>query len=221
MASRSVTVRGWVAGADCARASSAEATVATTSDARNTRISLGLQAPGVPRANHRHRVARGVRLPGEIPCAMGTMPGAEQDKSASSRDLRGGARLAATRRLVVIPTRWLLLSMIVAIAAIGVLAFMNEQRRSEAELADLAREQAAVAEAATPRLAAGTLGDLEKAGTTRVLVLDDHRSAHLLDGTAVDEPAIVEAAKRGDRTARIDRSLAPRLGLPGRTAMAG
>src|SRR5206468_4284452 len=106
--------------------------VATTSDARNTRISLDLQAPGVPRANHRHRVVRGVRLPGEIPCAMGTMPGAEQDNSASSRDLRGGARLAATRRrLVVIPTRWLLLSMIVAIAAIGVLAFLNEQRRSE------------------------------------------------------------------------------------------
>jgi signal transduction histidine kinase len=119
----------------------------------------------------------------------------------------------------MIPTRWLLVSMIAAVGAIGVLAFMNEQRRSEAELADLAREQAAVAEAAMPRLAAGTLGELEKPGTTRVIVVTDR--ARLLDGGPVDLPELASAITRGDRTARLSRADAARLGLPERTAMVG
>lgn len=101
--------------------------------------------------------------------------------------------------------------MIVAVAAIGVLAFINERRRSEAELADLGREQAAVAEAALPRLAAGTLGDLDKPGLTRVIVIKDGH-AHLLDGTPVELAA-------GER--HLDRVHARALGLPERTAMAG
>src|SRR5690348_11972643 len=97
------------------------------------------------------------------------MPGAVRDNSAKSRDISNGAPLA--RRLAVVPTRWLLLSMIVAVAAIGVLAFENERRRSEAELADLGRQQAAVADAAAPRLAAGTLSELDRAGETCVVVI--------------------------------------------------
>jgi signal transduction histidine kinase len=122
---------------------------------------------------------------------------------------------------VLVPTRWLLLSMIVAVAAIGVLAFLNERRRSEAELADLAREQAAVAEAAAPRLAAGTLGDLDKPGRTRVIVIPPGGTPQLLDGTPVALPEVAAAAARGARTARIDCSHAAQLGLPERTAMVG
>jgi signal transduction histidine kinase len=111
--------------------------------------------------------------------------------------------------------------MVVAVAAIGVLAFANEQRRSDAELADLAREQAAVAEAATSRLAAGTLADLEKPGTTRVVIVPPAGTPHLLDGTPVELPELAAAVARGARTARMDRTRAPRLGLPERTAMVG
>jgi len=125
------------------------------------------------------------------------------------------------RRLGVIPTRWLLVSMVAAVGAIGVLAFMNEQRRSEAELADLARQQAAVADAAAPRLAAGTLGELEKPGTTRVIVAAPGERPRLLDGSAVDVPALADAMARGERTARLTRSEAARIGLPERTAMVG
>ena len=165
--------------------------------------------------------------------AKGALPGADRDKTASSGDFAGGAGLAATgrRRLLLIPTRWLLLSMVVAVAAIGVLAFANERRRSEAELADLAREQAAVAEAAMPRFATATLVELERAGVTRIVIvpgtpaigrdIPEDRRAHLLDGTRVDLPDLTAAAAHGERTARIDRDRAPLLGLPARTAMAG
>ena len=111
--------------------------------------------------------------------------------------------------------------MIVAVAAIGVLAFINERRRSEAELADLAREQRAVAEAALPRLAAGTLGDLEKLGMTRVIVIAADGQAHGLDGAPVEVPGLVATARRGSRIGRLDRDQSSRLGLPERTAMAG
>jgi signal transduction histidine kinase len=115
----------------------------------------------------------------------------------------------------------LLLSMIVAVAAIGVLAFENERRRSEAELADLGRQQAAVADAAAPRLAAGTLSELDRAGETRVVVIPASGSPHLLDGSPVNLPDLTTAAAKGAVVARIDRDRAPILGLPQRTAMAG
>ena len=125
------------------------------------------------------------------------------------------------RRLGLIPTRWLLVSMVAAVAAIGVLAFLNEQRRSDAELADLAREQASVAEAASPRLAAGTLGELEKPGTTRVVVIAPGDRARLLDGSPIDLEGLNRVVARGQRTARIGRESALKLGLPERTAMVG
>src|SRR3569623_1011477 len=131
------------------------------------------------------------------------MPGADGDNSAWSREIARGAALAGgpRRGVLLIRTRWLLLSMIVAVAAIGVLAFINEERRSEAELADLAREQRAVAEASIPRLASGTLGELARPGTTRVIV--------------------VAAARKRARSYRVTRDRASELGLPARTAMAG
>ena len=111
--------------------------------------------------------------------------------------------------------------MIVAVVAIGVLAFLNEQRRAGAELSDLGREQAAVAEAATPRLAAGTLDNLEKPGTTRVIVSRPGDRPRLLDGTPVDLPGLTDAIARGKRVVRIAADNAPNTGLPARTAMAG
>lgn len=151
------------------------------------------------------------------------MPGANRDKSANSRELFSGLPLAGlgSRSIRLIPTRWLLLSMIVAVAVIGMLAFFNEQRRSEAELADLAREQAAVAQAATPRLASGTLGDLDQPGRTRVIVIPPGGHPQLLDGTEVELPDVANATARHARTARMERDVAPRLGLPERTAMVG
>jgi signal transduction histidine kinase len=121
----------------------------------------------------------------------------------------------------LIPTRWLLLSMIVAVAMIGMLAFINEQRRSEAELADLAREQAAVAQAATPRLVNGTLGDLDQPERARVIIIPPGRHAQLLDGTEVEVPELVNAAARHARTVRMGRASARAVGLPERVAVIG
>lgn len=121
----------------------------------------------------------------------------------------------------MIETRWLLLLMIAAVATIGVLAYVNEQRRSEAELADLAREQAAVAQAATSRLAAGTLNELEKPGLTRVVVVSADGKARLLDGSPIELPETVAAVRAGAATTRVERERAQLLGLPERTAMAG
>lgn len=151
------------------------------------------------------------------------MPGADRLKSANSGQFSAGAPLADRVRgkVRLVPTRVLLLSMIVAVVAIGVLAFMNEQRRSDAELGDLAREQAAVAEAATPRLAAGTLADLEKPGTTRLVVIRPDDRPRLLDGAPIDMAGLSDAIARGQRVARIGADSATRIGLPSRTAMAG
>src|SRR5882724_9770722 len=49
---------------------------------------------------------------------------------------------------LVIRTRWLVLSMVTAVVAIGALAYWDERQRSEAGLDDLGDEQASVAEAA-------------------------------------------------------------------------
>ena len=121
----------------------------------------------------------------------------------------------------MIQTRWLLLLMISAVAAIGVLAYINEQRRSDAELDDLGREQAAVAQAAKPRLAAGTLNELEKPGLTRVVIIGPDRKARLLDGTPIAMPDTLAAATAGAATVRVDRERARLLGLPERIAVAG
>jgi signal transduction histidine kinase len=121
----------------------------------------------------------------------------------------------------LIPTRWLLLSMIVAVAVIGMLAFINEQHRSDAELGDLGREQAAVAQAATPRLANGTLEDLDHPGRARVILIPPGGHPQLLDGTEIDLPVLVTAAARRARTARLGRDAAERIGLPEHIAMLG
>ncbi len=151
------------------------------------------------------------------------MPGANRYNSANSIARKGGVRLAAPvpRSVPLIPTRWLLFSMVAAVAAIGVLAFINERHRAEAELGDLGREQAAVAQASIPRQAAGTLGELEKPGTTRVVVISAGSHAHTLDGTPIELPELAAAATRGVRTWRVDRERARMLGLPERTAVAG
>ena len=130
------------------------------------------------------------------------------------------ARTRLAGRLLAIKTRWLVTSMIVAVAIVGVLAYLDERRRSDAEVADLGAQQAAVADAAllAPR---SSLATLDRAGSLRVLVGGPDRSLHLLDGSAVDIPGLDAAVARGDRVVRVDRELAPRLGLPERTAVIG
>src|SRR5512140_160196 len=62
------------------------------------------------------------------------------------------AHWPAVRRVLgaslVIRTRWLVLSMVTAVVAIGALAYWDERQRSEAGLDDFGDEQASVAEAA-------------------------------------------------------------------------
>lgn len=111
--------------------------------------------------------------------------------------------------------------MILAIVGIGVLAFFTERRRSDAELADLAREQFAVAQAAAPRMASGTLAVLDRPGNTRVVTADPDGNAQLLDGTPVHVAALEHAIEHGEPTARLEPDEAVALGLPRRTAMVG
>src|SRR5690348_10054864 len=126
--------------------------------------------------------------------------------------------------------RWLVLSMIAAVAGIGVLAYWDESRRAHAELADLGAQQVLNADAAALAFAArfadapthpeAVLRVLDRADE-RVVIVPPGGGAQGLDGTAVGVPSIVAAIARGDRVVRVDPADAASLGLPDRTAMAG
>src|SRR5262245_47947589 len=104
-------------------------------------------------------------------------------------------------------TRWLVLSMIVAVAAVGTLAYWNERGRSDAEIADFGDEQASVAEAAALALgpapdaatARRVLAPLEHLGRVRVLVAAPGGPAQTLDGQTPGLPVLADAIARGDR----------------------
>ena len=134
--------------------------------------------------------------------------------------------MALASRLLAIQTRWLMASMIAAVVAVGTLGYWNELQRSDAEIVDFGSEQAAVAEASTLALVdaahvAATLAPLEHPGRVRVLVAAPGETLHTLDGRAVDVPGLADAVAHGDRSIRVDRAIAPRLGLPERTAVIG
>lgn len=134
--------------------------------------------------------------------------------------LRGAGLAPAEPTSPMFPTRLLLL-MLVAVAATGMLAYWTEENRASEELADFGYEQAAIAEAAAPRLAAGSLGELERRGSVRPLVYRAGDRPRLLDGTPLSLPAIDRALASGAPTARIERVDAPGLGFPERIAMVG
>ena len=123
-------------------------------------------------------------------------------------------------RLLAIKTRWLVASMIVAVAIVGVLAYWDEQRRSDAEISDLGSEQAAVADAAM-LAPVSSLASLDHVGSVRVLTAGADLTLRLLDGSPAELPGLRDALARGDRVVRVDRARAPALGLPERTAVIG
>jgi two-component system, NtrC family, sensor kinase len=143
-----------------------------------------------------------------------------------------GARLAvrehvrrALGTLLVIRTRWLLISMAIAVLAVGVLASWDERSRSEAGLDDLGVEQAGVADAAALAIAnqppgsadaTAILGSMQRDGV-KVMWIDPNGRAVTLDGAAVKLPGLAPLA----RVVRLDRGAAADLGLPERTAMVG
>jgi signal transduction histidine kinase len=124
-----------------------------------------------------------------------------------------------SRALLAIPTRYLVVAMVVSIAAIAYLADRAETQRSEDGLADLGEAEAAVAEVTARELSRDGAGhapvavDSPAHGGVRVLLL--------APGEAAPLPGIGQAIASGERIVRIAREDAPVLGLSRRTAMAG
>jgi len=151
--------------------------------------------------------------------------------------MAAGATLARPNRVrralgavLVIRTRWLVLSMVAAVVAIGTLAYWDESRRSEEGLADFGEQQASVAEAAalavrgelsTDRARVkDLLAGLERDGV-RVLIIDPAASAQLLDGTAIHAASLDDAVARKANVAQLSRADATQLGFPARKALVG
>jgi signal transduction histidine kinase len=123
----------------------------------------------------------------------------------------------------------LLLAMIGSIVVIGALAWWDEQRNSEAGLAELGDDQYAAASAAAasvapdlagtafPERAARHLHALQRDGVRVFLVAPGAQSALALDGSSVALPHLAPGA----RVLRLGRDEAPVVGLPPRTAMVG
>jgi len=136
----------------------------------------------------------------------------------------------------MIRTRWLVLSMVTAVVAIGALAYWDERQRSEAGLDDFGDEQASVAEAAGLAVATEldtasrdpaaservtrTLHSLERDGV-RVLLAAPGAEARTLDGRRAEIARLSEGIARGVRALQLPREDARALGLPSRTAVAG
>jgi two-component system NtrC family sensor kinase len=134
---------------------------------------------------------------------------------------------AAVLRLVVL--------MVVAVVAIGALAYFDERRRSEDALEDFGEEQASTAGAArlavSQQLAAGDdpasprivarLRDLQRDGVRVLLVPPNATFARTLDGNAVGLPGLGDVLWRNEPYFRIEPVDAAAIGLPQRTAMVG
>jgi signal transduction histidine kinase len=111
--------------------------------------------------------------------------------------------------------------MIVAVAAIGALAYWDERDRSDAGLDDLGAAQAEAAAALATRADdPASLARLEHDGV-RVAVARPGDVLRALDGRPIDLPALSAAVSRGDTIVRVARDDASQLGLPARTAMVG
>src|SRR5512140_558130 len=151
------------------------------------------------------------------------------------------ARSNAVRRalgaVLMIPTRWLVLSMVTAVVAIGALAYWDERQRSEAGLDDLGVEQASVAEAAglavateleaasrdpdaSMRAVQGLRG-LERDGVRVLLGAPGATEVKTLDGRGVAIARLSDGVARGVHALQLSRDDAPLLGLPARTAVVG
>ena len=133
----------------------------------------------------------------------------------------------------MIRTRWLVVSMLCVIVAIGALVYWDETNRSEAGLRQLGMEQASIADAVAITLdtelsadhdlksATLALESLEHAGHVVILVGHPGGTVRTLDGLVAAPPEIAEAVRRGEHIARVSPLHAPAIGLPERTAMVG
>ena len=165
---------------------------------------------------------------------MGKNPCSKTHEFSESQDIGVGARLATARAVPVTRTRWLLLSMVLVVAIVGVLTYWDEHGRSESALDDLGQQEAAVARAAvlavasalpaTGPLPADTvkrLAELELDGGRILVIGPGAHHATMLDGRTVDVPGLADAVTRGARFVRVSRDDAPALGFPARTAVVG
>ena len=140
----------------------------------------------------------------------------------------------------MIRTPWLVISMLVAIAAIATLAWWDEHRRSEAELRDFGSEQVSVADSAAVELdaqladapagsgplsvtsARPLLHALERPNLVQIILVPPSGTPRRLDGVPVHVPALAARLAAADRAMfRVDGRDAMAFGLPARTAMVG
>ncbi len=137
---------------------------------------------------------------------------------------RGGLH-GATRDVLVIRTRWLVILTVAMVAAIGTLVYVDETDRSDAALGDLGDEQAEIARAAS--LAFDTtrstvsLAAIEQPGAIALVIGGRDERLRTLDGRPVASAALEQAIADGARSVRIPAADAAALGLPERTAMIG
>ncbi len=127
------------------------------------------------------------------------------------------------RRLAVPPhrirTSWLVVATVVVVSGVGLLAYRDAVASSEAGLVDLGVEQLAVARAVQLARSGGSLGGLEDRGA--VVLTGTAQRLHTLDGRFTAPPELLAAVARHESVVRLERAVAPSLGLPARTAMVG
>jgi two-component system, NtrC family, sensor kinase len=129
--------------------------------------------------------------------------------------------------------------MVLAVLAVGVVAYLDEERESRAALDDFAREQTTLAESlagslliedvvpgegsAGPRAALARVADrMALPGTRMVMFLPPGGTElRLASGQRVVSPSIMAALAEGRPVARLERPEAEELGLHRRTALAG
>lgn len=131
---------------------------------------------------------------------------------------------AARRGAPVSRPRSIIAWMVITIVAIGVVAYWDDRRESQAALADFAHEQTTLARSAARTLdVSGSLSDLrsiEEPGKTLVLV-DTAGGLTTTSASHVSSSPIERAVAQGDASVRLSRPEAAALGLPARTALAG
>jgi two-component system, NtrC family, sensor kinase len=139
------------------------------------------------------------------------------------------------RRRRVVPS--LALAMVAAVAAVGAVAYWDEERESAAALQDFGQEQATLARSVAsavqlrlaaerstpdPLAAADGFRALERPHALLVLLLPPGAGRfRATDGQTVESAPLLGALERGDAVLRLSPQEAFAIGLPSRTALAG
>jgi signal transduction histidine kinase len=127
----------------------------------------------------------------------------------------------------------LLLAVVMAVAAVALLAFWDEQRDSAAALDDLAREQVSIARGVAAALATGSSDGGQRVILENFRTVEDDRGLRLFlarpgapslmgrGDLLVDSGPVLSAVASGRESLRVGRDDAAALGLPRRTALVG